>query len=247
MPENAPILKHLTPADVVSIANAGLGLLAIFLVSLGQLRAALVCIILAVLGDGLDGELARRGYGGGIYGAKLDSFADFTAFAIAPAAFLVYAYYPGMPGEFVPLMDLVPAALVAGAAGLFVISGMLRLTRFEVLQASKGQHFFIGLSVPAAGLAVTLAAHLAFPLLVVLLLTLMVSMLMVSRLRFPKLRGALAPAAVLVLVAAVLLGTVVPAVELLLFSMLGVYVLLGPFVVWRRDRRDAELEAAWEA
>lgn len=246
MPESTPILRNLTPADLVSIGNAALGLLAVFLISVGYLRAALICIILAVVGDGLDGELARRGHGGGIFGAKLDSFADFTAFAIAPAAFLVYAYYPGMPGELVPLLDLMPVVLVAGAAGLFVIAGMLRLTRFEVVQASRGHRFFIGLSVPGAGLAITLAAHMGAAEVVALALTVGVSFLMVSRLRFPKMQGALAPAAVLVLMATVFVGHLFPPVELLLLSMLGVYILFGPLVVWRRDRREA-LEAAWDA
>lgn len=245
-PDDAPILRKLTPADCVSLTNAVLGLLAIFLVSVGQLRLALVAIMLAVLGDGVDGALARRGYGGGPYGAKLDSFADFTAFAIAPAAFLVHAYYPGMPGELVPLVSLLPAALVAGAAGLFVITGMLRLIRFEVIQASRRQHYFIGLSVPGAGLVVAFAAHLNLAEVWTLLLTLAVSFLMVSRLRFPKVQGLLAPPAILVLLAAIFVGHLYPGVELLLFSMLGVYILLGPLVVRRWDRR-AEIEAPWDA
>lgn len=246
-PDNAPILSKLTPADYVSLSNAVLGLLAIFLISVGQLRIALICIMLAVLGDGLDGALARKGYGGGPYGAKLDSFADFTAFAIAPAAFLVHAYYPGMPGEMVPLLSLLPAALVAGAAGLFVISGMLRLIRFEVVQASRRQHYFIGLSVPGAGLVVAFAAHLNLAEAWALLLTLAVSFLMVGRLRFPKVQGALAPMAILILLAAIFVGHIFHPVELLLFSMLGVYILLGPLVVRRWDRRSAELETSWDA
>jgi archaetidylserine synthase len=247
VPENTPILRNLTPADLVSITNAALGLLAVFLISLGHLRAALVCIMLAVIGDGLDGELARRGHGGGIYGTKLDSFADFIAFAIAPAALLVTTYYPGMPGELAPLMSLVPAALVAVVAGLFVICGMLRLSRFEVVQARRRQHYFIGLSVPGAGLLVGLVALLGVPELVALVLTLSAALLMVSRLRFPKIQGMLAPAAVLVLLATILFGHRFHSIELLLLSMLGVYILLGPLVVWRRDRREAEWEATWEA
>jgi CDP-diacylglycerol--serine O-phosphatidyltransferase len=108
-----------------------------------HLRAALL-IMLAMILDGLDGNVARLLNATSEIGGELDTFVDLTAFGIAPAL-LIYVTADGFP----PLLRLtLGCALVA--------SGAYRLSRFKVVDPYRGQHGFLGLPITVCAAFVAL-------------------------------------------------------------------------------------------
>ncbi len=99
-----------------------------------RLRAAHLMMVALVL-DGLDGNLARLLKAESTLGAELDTFVDLTAFGIAPAL-LLYSVTDGMSP---PLRIGLGVALVA--------SGAWRLARFKTVDPYRGQRGFLGLPI----------------------------------------------------------------------------------------------------
>lgn len=77
------IVRNLGPADIITIINAILGFVAVVAATIDPETAARI-ILLAAMGDGLDGVVARY-YGGTPLGEHLDSLADVASFGVAPA------------------------------------------------------------------------------------------------------------------------------------------------------------------
>ncbi len=95
-------------------------------------------IMLAMILDGLDGNLARALRGCSAFGAELDTYVDLTAFGIAPAI-LIFA---------VTLLSKNPLwrMLLPSAVAL---SGVVRLARFKVKDPLRGQGGYAGLPITA--------------------------------------------------------------------------------------------------
>ena len=121
------ILKLIKLPDLLSVLNALFGFTAILFVlrkaNASAIENALVLILAAAVVDGLDGVVARN-IGGSPIGKYLDSLADMVSFGVAPAIVTyvllndylhVYAY----------------AYITLAFCGAYVISGMLRLARFD--------------------------------------------------------------------------------------------------------------------
>jgi CDP-diacylglycerol--serine O-phosphatidyltransferase len=152
------MLRSYTPADLLTIANASCGTIAIFLcldymafddrrrlwVAIGLLPAALVF-------DMLDGYVARLNpRRQSVLGADLDSLADVISFGVGPA---VLGYALGLRGGW----DM--ACLT-----FFVVCGVSRLARFNVtapqltaLDTGKVRHFE-GTPIPTSIVIVALLA-----------------------------------------------------------------------------------------
>lgn len=168
------IFKYLRLPDFATILNALFGVAAIFLILQDRNEAlqAAILILLGAMMDGLDGLLARK-VEYGILGANLDSFADLITFGLAPAA-LCYVFLSSI--------------LIAIFAAFFLICGMLRLARFNILPKSEG---FTGMPITAAGVFIALYV-LAFnnsdTFKFIIPLLLLLSFLMVSRIPYPKIR-----------------------------------------------------------
>lgn len=239
--ERIPVLRMLTLADYFTLWNGLLGFSSLIAASLGEIRLAFTLILLAVLMDGVDGGVARLGYGGGRLGEKLDTLSDLVSFCVAPA-FLFYHAYAGH--ELFPRVP-VPAALHPEAWGqatliavctVFLLCGMLRLARFDYLKGGARHDYFVGVTTPSAAVIVVSLSLLqwdATPAIVVLVAA---SGLMVSRLRLPKIRGSLTAPSIVILLSAAILGDALNGAAplgLLLFS-LG-YLVFGPGYVRRRE------------
>lgn len=94
-------------------------------------------IMLAMILDGIDGNVARWLKGSSDFGAELDTYVDLTAFGIAPAI-LVFAVT--LQGTQVWRVVL-PAAVA--------LSGMVRLARFKAKDPLRGQGGYAGLPITA--------------------------------------------------------------------------------------------------
>jgi CDP-diacylglycerol---serine O-phosphatidyltransferase len=95
-------------------------------------------IMLSMILDGLDGNIARWLRGQSSFGAELDTYVDMTSFGIAPAI-LIYAVTLQSKDPFWRV--LLPSAVA--------LSGMVRLARFKVKDPLRGQGGYAGLPITA--------------------------------------------------------------------------------------------------
>jgi CDP-diacylglycerol--serine O-phosphatidyltransferase len=101
-------------------------------------RLSAKLIMLAMILDGLDGNLARWLKGQSAFGAELDTYVDLTAFGIAPAV-LIFAVS-------LQSRDLLWQVALPSAVAL---SGVVRLARFKVKDPLRGQGGYAGLPITA--------------------------------------------------------------------------------------------------
>jgi CDP-diacylglycerol--serine O-phosphatidyltransferase len=160
--------------DLFTLLNVILGFLAILAAGGAwggnSTNFAVVFILLAAAADGLDGFVARK-TGSSPIGANLDSLADLISFGTAPVYLAIMAFHLG--------------PLVWPAGIFYLICGTLRLARFNV--AGKGDQFFEGLPIPAAGIFLSASVLLGRPTLTIVLMLLLAG-LMVSSISYPKIR-----------------------------------------------------------
>lgn len=105
-------------------------------------------VTLAAFLDGLDGFVAKVSRGATRFGIELDSLADAVSFGAAPAVIL-FAFK-------IPFLG--PWNWLLGA--VFLLSGTLRLARFNLFATREEKRSFVGLPVPAA--AVSLVGYMIF-------------------------------------------------------------------------------------
>lgn len=169
--------------DLLTLANASSGFLAIVFVLMGDLILSAKLILLATIFDALDGWLARKmkrddQYG---FGENIDSLSDMISFGIAPGILL----YSATLSYGIQYINIVVALLV-------VIGGILRLSRFNVLVASgqDSEGKFIGLPIPCTALILG-SYYLSgvFRPDIALVIMTVVALLMVSTVEYPKFKG----------------------------------------------------------
>lgn len=180
--------KYLVPNAFTAFSML-FGLASVAASARGDFDLAAWMILWGVLLDKLDGSAARLLKASSGFGVQYDSFADFVAFGIAPAA-LVYYRLGGMPlyqgGAF---------WAVVAAAGLYVVAVSARLARFNISDPPGGDKYFYGLPTTLMG-ALSASFYLtwskfglsegvlqAFPAFMVA-----ASVLMVSSVKLPKLK-----------------------------------------------------------
>ncbi len=120
-----------------------------FLVSDDPTHNLMLCgalILLAMLLDAFDGQVARLTRHISSFGAELDSLADLVSFGIAPAILLV---------KMCPQFTILHGKEIWSIAALFVCCAALRLARFNVETDEDDDHTtFAGLPTPAAAAVV---------------------------------------------------------------------------------------------
>jgi CDP-diacylglycerol--serine O-phosphatidyltransferase len=101
----------------------------------GEYLQATQLIMLCLILDGLDGNVARLFRGTSKFGAELDTFVDITAYSLAPAV-LIYEVVMKDFGGWGLALTLLTA-----------ISGALRLSRFRTADPFRGERGYLGLPV----------------------------------------------------------------------------------------------------
>ena len=156
--QRASMVRSYTPADVLTIANASCGTIAIFLcldyMAFGDARRiwiAIALLPLALVCDVLDGYVARLSpRRQSVLGADLDSLADVISFGLGPA---VLGYTLGLRGGW----DMI-------CLTYFVICGVSRLARFNATAAALTNRdtgkvkYFEGTPIPTSIVIVGLMA-----------------------------------------------------------------------------------------
>lgn len=242
---------HRLIPNVLTLAALCSGLTGIRFALQGEMRLAVIAIIVAAIFDALDGRVARRLGVTSRFGAELDSLSDFLCFGVAPALVLYLASltHAGALGWVVTLM--------------FPICSALRLARFNTALVSDTPppvwtgSFFTGVPAPAGALLALMPLMLSFEIeaawprhaVLVGLGLVVVGGLMVSRLpTFSFKKGRVPRHLVLpLLLGAGLFMGVLASAPWIALSLLGLaYISLIPFSVlsYRRqatqDRQTAE-------
>jgi CDP-diacylglycerol--serine O-phosphatidyltransferase len=120
------------------------GFFSMLMSAAGEYVQAAQLIMLSMVLDGLDGTLARVLKGTTKIGAELDTFVDMTSFGLAPAMLA----YQAVLKDFELWGLLVVSAVV--------LSGVLRLSRFRIVDPFRGQRGYLGLPITVCGGWITL-------------------------------------------------------------------------------------------
>lgn len=177
-------LKSLLMAlpSIMTLLNLFIGFLSLQASIHGHFLTAGWLIVLAAIIDGLDGIVARLTRSASLFGIELDSLADAVSFATATS--VLFALWAAE--------ELGRAAFLL--AFIFLATGILRLARYNVIQAKqKNRAFYIGLTVPSASIFIVALiiiqsrAPAHYPSKVTLLLLMpLISLLMISRIHYPN-------------------------------------------------------------
>ena len=155
-------------ADIITLINGLLGVAALMFIILAveklqnpyfadgvntnYIWGAMTCIILSVIGDIIDGPIARRYSKRKLLGGTLDVMSDCISFCVAPALLMFVMF--GRWGEASPAWTI----SLGIAAAWIIVTGMLRLARFQYEEASD-KVYFHGLASPGnAMVLITVAA-----------------------------------------------------------------------------------------
>jgi CDP-diacylglycerol--serine O-phosphatidyltransferase len=131
---------YLLPS-VISITGVLFGFLSLLSSFQSKFAWAAFWIIAAAVMDGLDGLIARAIKAQSDFGVQLDSLADVFSFGAAPS---ILIYFWGLQAA------KTPGALFSF---IFLVGGILRLARYNVLQKSQtDRKHYVGLPVPSAAM-----------------------------------------------------------------------------------------------
>lgn len=220
----------------------------------GYHRWAALLIMLAMILDGLDGNVARRLNGCSEMGAELDTYVDMTAFGIAPAV-LIYTVMLAGHDANTAARTFWRVAMTAAV----VLSGVVRLARFKANDPHRGQMGYTGLPITACAGWVAMLVFVSqsppfdrFSLsqgpvaMLFLLGVLSFIILQVSNVRYPKPTKHPALFIPMVIMVCVLFGPERIAVYAAVFMVLMVlsYIVFGPFYMLnaiRKARANEEL------
>lgn len=164
--------------------NLVFGMISILCTFNDNLTMGAICILLALLADGLDGRTARALGVSSELGKEMDSLCDLVSFGAAPA---MLAYK----------LQLINFGIFGCIAAIFfALCGMWRLARFNV-NTTVVHGFFMGLAIPAGGCLIATSTLLVnsigfdlgqlsygYPVIVII-----VAYLMVSTVHYPDFKG----------------------------------------------------------
>ncbi|MDD4872202.1 MAG: CDP-alcohol phosphatidyltransferase family protein [Kiritimatiellae bacterium] len=211
-------------------------------------RLSAQLIMLAMILDGLDGNMARMLKGSSEFGAELDTYVDLTAFGIAPAI-LIFAVTLQSKDEVIRV--LLPSAVA--------VSGVCRLARFKVKDPLRGQAGYAGLPITANAAWVALFVFISqtppydrFSLdqgkvaTLFLIGILVFTVLQVTNLRYPKPSKKAAifvPTAILVGLLFCKVRVLSVRVAIVLLVLAVVYIVIGPLFVKGMTAHKARMDA----
>lgn len=118
-----------------TVAAMMAGFYSLLMSAQGAFLVAAQMIMLSMLLDGFDGNVARLIKGTSKFGAELDTYVDMTSFGIAPAMLA----YEAVLKHFGAMGFLLACAIV--------VSGVMRLSRFRIKDPFRGQRGFQGLPI----------------------------------------------------------------------------------------------------
>jgi CDP-diacylglycerol--serine O-phosphatidyltransferase len=126
-------------ANSITILSLACGFFSIIFSLEGLFGLASWAIILSVVFDGIDGQIARRKPSSSEFGRELDSLADVISFGVAPSilgySFLYREFYPWS----------------TAALFFYLFASVIRLAKYNVTPKDKLRNFFFGLPTTVSG------------------------------------------------------------------------------------------------
>ena len=138
--------RYIAP-NLVTVGNLFCGFLTIIYASSGRYEKAVLAIIVAIVLDGLDGNVARRLNATSRFGVEFDSFSDLVSFGVGPAILIYNWCFKALADEFGVFISFI-----------YVICAASRLARFNL--AKEDLKGFDGLPSPAAAALVAAVVNL---------------------------------------------------------------------------------------
>ena len=134
----------------LTIINILLGIMSLWLISIGRLNGILLIVPVAALLDFADGYIARGLNIESKAGCIMDSISDLICFVFAPCYYLLMAQEVGSR----------PSIFLAIASTLYLAGGITRLLRYTVykLRGNDEPGVFVGCPVTACALVIVMAA-----------------------------------------------------------------------------------------
>jgi CDP-diacylglycerol--serine O-phosphatidyltransferase len=227
-------------ANFLSILSLSCGFAAIIFALESHFTFASWAIILSVIFDGLDGQIARINPVPSEFGKELDSLVDAVSFGIAPSILgYIFVYR-----DFYLFATL--------ALFLYLFCSVMRLAKYNVTPKEKLANYFYGLPTTASGglLASFILIYRKkgtealpqFVPAVFLFMVLVLSFLMVSQVRYLNLDGLRQVfgkktiLVVLILTILVIIAAFLRKAGGTIFTLFLIYLLFSPIVVKSLDR-----------
>lgn len=222
-------------ANLLTILSLFCGFCSVLLSLAGEFTFSAYAIILSVVLDGFDGQVARKTQASSEFGKELDSLVDVVSFGIAPVLlgyiFIYRKFY------FLAITVLF----------IYLLCAVIRLARYNIVTKVCQDNCFNGLPTTVSG------GILASFVLVCrykevsaqsvnasfILLVLILACLMVSRIRYLNLEGLkkalgnMLKPVILALFFIFILALYFNKAGILLFSIFLIYLIFSPFVVKR--------------
>ena len=184
------VRRRLGVADVMTLLNATLGVVAMVVaVTVGPTAAARL-ILLAAITDALDGIIARS-QGSTEVGPLLDSVADVVSFGTAPALFVWAATRDAVSEAIpasVPFAGTVDILVVSAVPAVFVVFSLVRTALYTVYVGEDENRPGIQNTLGASILVAGYLAGVTMPA-VLLVGGVVLSVMMVAPVPYPKLRA----------------------------------------------------------
>lgn len=168
---------------MVTLFNLFTGFAAMLIAARGDYKTACALVLLSIVWDSLDGNIARIFKNTSQLGKEIDSLADLVSFVVAPAFILAQLFLGTLNHPFLMILFV------------YLGAGTLRLAIFN-LSAPGDKDYFTGLPTPAAAVMIHMVLLAAFKNgwagmvifdLLMASFVIVLSFLMVSKVRYPKL------------------------------------------------------------
>jgi CDP-diacylglycerol--serine O-phosphatidyltransferase len=228
-------------ANLLTLLSLACGFVSIIFSLESHFTFACWAIILSVVFDGFDGEIARKNPVPSEFGKELDSLVDVISFGIAPAILGYIFVYRNF--------------YLAATLSLFIylLASVMRLAKYNITPKEELANYFFGLPTTVSG-GVLASFILIYrkgkdlsPLpesihTIFLLLVLLLALLMVSRVRYlnlgglKQLFGRKIKFAASVLIIAVISAAFLRKAGVVIFSFFLIYLLFSPLAVKRVNR-----------
>jgi len=162
------IVDFVSLPDIFTITNGTLGFLAIYFILIGDLLLASRIVFLCIFFDSFDGFLARRNNNCAEFGRSLDSLSDIISFGIVPSFIFINYGNDSL------------LSLLLGA--IYVISGLLRLSRFNAINSEE----YFGLPITIGAIFITLLFIVEIPFYLYSISVILTSVLFISNFKVKR-------------------------------------------------------------
>ena len=217
------MIKLLSFADLISISNAVFGALAILVLFTNidfKIHISFSLILLGLLADGLDGNIARRTRKSNI-GEFLEAMADMTSMVIAPAVFIFFIYF----SSEVISKDVFRQIYLVLALISFLFFGIVRLASFNIMKEKKT---YVGLPASASAIILLILAYFEVDFIFILPAVIIIGAVMISDIVFPKPNALINASALILIILSIVFGkTYLGFAPFLLLIAILVYVISG--------------------